>query len=102
MRVALKATTAKLREEMDSAGYIFSGTRGSWSGEDTKRNAAVVLGKSKASAAPCRGVQSATVKVAARMRWPSQVAQRLATHELTMQIVEKAPSPHAQRQLTLR
>ncbi|EOD11938.1 hypothetical protein EMIHUDRAFT_464986 [Emiliania huxleyi CCMP1516] len=57
------ATTAKLREEMDSAGYIFSGTRGSWSGEDTKRNAAVVLGKSKASAAPCRGVQSATVKV---------------------------------------
>ena len=70
MRLALKATTAKLREEMDSAGYIFSGTRGSWSGEDTKRNAAVVLGKSKASAAPCRGVQSATVKVAARMRWP--------------------------------
>ncbi|EOD32248.1 hypothetical protein EMIHUDRAFT_462772 [Emiliania huxleyi CCMP1516] len=57
------ATTAKLREEMDSAGYIFSGTRGSWSGEDTKRNAAVVLGKSKARAAPCRGVQSATVKV---------------------------------------
>jgi len=75
--VVLKATTAKLREEMDSAGYIFSGTRGSWSGEDTKRNAAVVLGKSK-------------------------VAQRLATHELTMQIVDKAPSPHAQRQLTLR
>lgn len=66
------ATTAKLREEMDSAGYIFSGTRGSWSGEDTKRNAAVVLGKSK-------------------------VAQRLATHELTMQIVDKVLSPYAKR-----
>ena len=66
------STTAKLRAEMDDAGYLFSGTRGSWSGEDTLRNAAVVLGKSK-------------------------TAQQLATHALTLDIVNRVLSPYAKK-----
>ena len=58
--------------KMDDAGYLFSGTRGSWSGEDTLRNAAVVLGKSK-------------------------TAQQLATHALTLDIVNRVLSPYAKK-----
>lgn len=65
-------TMSQLRTEMDAAGDLFTGTKGSWSGEDTVRNSAVVLGKSR-------------------------IAQDLATHELTLSVVDKILSPYTKR-----
>lgn len=65
-------TTARLRVEMDQAGFLFKGTKGSWSGEDTLRNAAVVLGK-------------------------SPTAQQLAMDDLSLDVVNRVLSPYTKK-----